>query len=689
MRGPWWGKDVDPATAASAADDAATAASTADDAEQNDPGRERAQLPRLTAVASDAIARVIDERRGGFTREWTSRRPDDPGMALVAVYAEPHAVVAAQVDDLPTKARLEHLHAAGVLRRAPRPLEAMLQFELSPAARGSVAIGEGFEVLGRDATGALVPFETARRLLAVPARIAVLGRRTGGSVAGLALPTPDLRARVSLFGSVPAPGTALYLGFAAAVAPSPQLAIGILLAAADTPPPISAGGLFVRPGAEPPRLAWEYFDGRRFAPLAVERDETRGFTQSGVVELQAPPGWLPGAPPGTDPALSLYWVRAQLLEGAWAASPVARFVGLNLVPARSGRTVRKEIVETPLSVDRAVRRTLQLAEHPVLDGTLVVRIDEGGPAPVAWTPVADLSEAGPEDRAFVFDAAIGTLTFGDERTGHGKPLPDGFRHVHASYRVAAGVAAIAAGAINTPAGSAPFLASVTNLEAASGGAEVEPDAAALLRGPREIRARNRAVAIADYEVLALRAPGADIRRAHAVGGLHPRFAGRTVPGVVAVYVVGAARRDGRPPVPTEATLQHVSAQLSAWAPRGAEVVAVAPRFRAVRVEATLELAHDALVTETTRALSDAIDRWFDPVNGGDGGEGWPFGGTIRHDALVRFVLRHAAGAVTAIPRLLLVVDDLRSRPCKDVAIGSHDLLWPAPHELVPLPRRAP
>jgi hypothetical protein len=676
MSGPWWGRDVDPSAAAIAAEDAFL----------DDPDRGRAELPYLTAVGVEPIARAIAARRAGFTPDWTSERADDPGSALISVYAEQHAVLAAAIDDLPTRARVEHLRAAGMGLRAPRPLETVLMFGVSPAAPGSVLIGQGFEVLGRDERGELVPFETTRTLYAQAATLAVLGRRTAGSVASLPIPGPDLAARVAPFGLEPAAGTALYLGLAAPVAPSPQLTLGVLLAAGAEPAPVAAGGLFPRPGAEPPRIAWELFDGRRFAPVEVALDETRGFSRSGMIELVLPAGWRTGAPPGTDPARPLHWIRAQLLEGSWPEAPVLRFIGPNLALARSGRTVRDEVVETPLAVDPAARRTLRLRQAPVLAGTLSIAIDEGGGALVPWAVVPELADAGPEDRVCSFDAATGTLTFGDERTGRGKPLPDGFRHVRATYRAAAGTTAVAAGAITTIAGSAPFLASVTNLEPASGGADVEHLAQTLRRGPREIRARGRAVAAADYEVLALRAPGADIRRAHAVSGLHPRFPGRALPGVVAVFVVGAARRDGAPPLPTEATLRGVSEHLSACAPRGAEVIAVAPRFHGVRVEASLELARAAPVTETTRAVSIALDRWFDPVAGGEDSEGWPFGGALRHDAVVRFLLREV-DALVAIPRLLFVVDGVRSRPCEDVEIERDDLVWPAVHELIPLPRR--
>ncbi|HMG53862.1 MAG TPA: hypothetical protein VK601_10275 [Kofleriaceae bacterium] len=87
-------------------------------------------------------------------------------------------------------------------------------------------------------------------------------------------------------------------------------------------------------------------------------------------------------------------------------------------------------------------------------------------------------------------------------------------------------------------------------------------------------------------------------------------------------------------------------------------------------------------------MSRFLDRWFDPAIGSASGEGWPFGGTIVYSALIRALLRTMGGAVTAVPRLVLVVDGVRSQHCADVAIPAHDLLWPAPHELTALPRRA-
>ncbi|HWO25307.1 MAG TPA: putative baseplate assembly protein [Kofleriaceae bacterium] len=677
MKGLWFGREVvDPRRAEDAAREV----------REREGDAAATRWPHLVETDTAAIAAELEQRRAGFTPEWSSARLDDPGRALIAVYAEQHAVVAAAIDDLPTKARVEHLRAAGVAQRAPRPLRAMLKFELSPSAPGGVSLGRGLAVLGRGVKGEMMPFETARDLYAVPAKLVAIGRDLGGGITPLARPAPDLAGVVHPFGLAPKSGAALWLGLEARVVPAPRLAIGVILPARGAPPAVSAGGLFTQPGAEPPRLVWEIYDGRDLMEAEVLLDETRSFTQSGVIELRVPGAWRPGAPEGAERSSAAYWIRCRLLDGEWPEPPTIAFLEINMVPAWSGHTVRDEVLETPTSPDPAVRRVLRTSHRPVLEGTIEVRIDEGGLQAVAWRAVDDLSQAGPDDREFQFDPATGTLTFGDERTGRGKPLPAGFRHVRATYRAAAESVTIAAGAITTLVGSAPFLTAVTNIGPAVGGVDVEPLAKALQRGPREIRARGRAVAAADYEALALRAPGADIRRAHAVGGLHPRFPGRPVPGVVGVFVIGGARMDGGPPIPTEATLLGVAEHLSSHAPYGAEIVAVAPRFHAVRVEASLELARGAAVTAAMVGAARAIDRWLDPVTGADG-EGWPFGGTIHHDALVRFLLRELAGELVAIPRLVLVVDGRPSRQGEDVPIPLHDLVWPAHHELIPLSHR--
>jgi hypothetical protein len=317
MSGPWWGKDVLPERAALASE------------------RSGGGLPALTESDPERISAQLEARRAGFTPSWTSRSPRDAGVALIKVYAEQHSAVAAAVKELTTKARVEQLRAAGVVQRPPRPLVTTLQFEVSAAAPAGVPIGEGFAVLGRDAVGALVPFETVRSIFAVPATLSVVARRSAGSLMTLTPPSATA-APIHPFGLAPGAGAALYLGLDATIPPGPELTLGFRLAPAGVPAPVAAGGLFPAPGAEPPRLSWELFDAGSFVPAEVRRDETRSFSRSGVVELRVPSSWRRGVPPGADPKQPLYWIRAQLLEGNWPVAPALAFVGLNVVRRARG-----------------------------------------------------------------------------------------------------------------------------------------------------------------------------------------------------------------------------------------------------------------------------------------------------------------------------------------------------------------
>jgi predicted phage baseplate assembly protein len=268
---------------------------------------------------------------------------------------------------------------------------------------------------------------------------------------------------------------------------------------------------------------------------------------------------------------------------------------------------------------------------------------------------------------------------------HGKAVPPGFRNVVAqSYQVGGGAAgAVAANKITNMVLSIPFVSGVTNPWPATGGEDAETQAEARLRGPSEIRSRGRAVAPADYEILALRVTGAQVSRAHAVSGFHPSFAGSAIPGVVCVFVVSNKRGPG-PPIPDEDTLRAVSEALSnTLSPAGVEIVAAAPAFHNIRIEATVVLKRSVNRGEAVRDVLAELNSYLDPIKGGDDGQGWPFGGTLFHSAFVRRLLSKVS-SVSAVPRLSFVVDGARRATCVDFPIPANSLVWPANHQVLAL-----
>jgi predicted phage baseplate assembly protein len=371
-----------------------------------------------------------------------------------------------------------------------------------------------------------------------------------------------------------------------------------------------------------------------------------------------------------------------------------------MVAATAARTIRDEPlapIQDPSTP--TARRRMRLSQVPILAGTVVIEVDDDPATDVfgtatdtatdtttgtatPWQEVDSLAAYGPDDRVFVVDYATGVVTFGDGVNG--VPVPPGFRNVRAvRYRVGGGKAgAVAAGAINGVVTALPFVTRVNNPFPATGGSDAEPDADVMLRGVGELRARGRAVTPADYGLLAVRAPGASIARAHGVPGLHPDFAGRPIPGVVGVLVVPPPDDSGEPPVPTAATLRAVADFLSREvAPAGVTVVTGPVAFRRVAVEARVVLDADQDRAAVLARAGDAVTTYLDPLRGGENGGGWPFGGAVRHTPLVRRLL--AVDGVLAVSGLSLTVDGLRLPPCADHPIPPHDLLWPERPLLIP------
>jgi predicted phage baseplate assembly protein len=659
--------------------------------------------PELTPGDPLSIQRDALGRAPAYAPEWSSRRADDAGVVFVRLFAELTASIVARLNRLPEKYFVESLTIGGVRKRAGSVAHAMVQFTAADSAPRSVLVPGGFRIAGSDTdTGELVTYETTRAVHVAPGTIKALLSEKGNAF----IPLPDDGELPFFpFDERPRVGRALWIGLTSPIPPGPFVQIGIEVATPPgAPPPVAAGGLGV-PATRPAMLlVWEVLDGAAFVEAEVVRDSTVSLARSGVVELKVPRQWRVGRPPGTT-LDSLRWLRLRLAFGQFAAGPQLQAVRLNAVEAQAARTIRDEVLE-PLPATPQGNMRMRVSQPPVLPGSIDVEVEEGtlerslalsqAAAPletnvqvavegggVRWQEVEDLSIFGPDARVFVLDSEAGVLTFGDGR--YGRALPEGFRHVMARRYLTPSPATAPAepDSVKTLLASAPFLTGVTNARRGSGGTLTEPTASALRRGPQEIRARNRAVTVADYALMATKARGALVARAYAVGAFHPDLQGRPIPGVVTVFVVPPDRGEG-PPTADEQTLGAVAAWLSVEAaPAGVRVVAAPARFVGIQIQASVVLdAVAADPSETVRLLLETIDRYLHPIEGGEGGAGWPFGGPLRYDALVRRMLQ--VRGVTAVPRLNIVADGRRLPACADFETPPHALLWPGGHELIPL-----
>lgn len=663
--------------------------------------------PVLVDATANAVRAQVRDRIPGYTPEWTNRRRDDAGVALVRLFGGLVEPVLERVNRLPEKLLIEHLRIAGVAPLPASSARVLVRFEVADSAAAPVLVARGFQLGADPATGEgdRVVFETERDLFAAPLAIAGAARQDRGTFDVVDSAGLDGSGRLLPFGERPRPGAALWLGLQVPFPPGPVLTLAVELAGPEgRPRALSRGGTGPTPGVPPPVLAWQIRRAGRLEPVEVQLDGTAGLRQSGPVELRLPREWAPERPPGLEAVAStLRWLRVQLVHGAYLEPPVVAAVRPNAVLATAARTVRDEVLE-PLPDERGrrdgsgagPRRRLRVAQTPVLPGSLRIEVDEVAAEDVfgvrtdapartlaGWREVASLADAGPDERVFVLDPESGVVGFGDGVRG--AAVPEGFRNVRAvEYRVGGGPAgAIVAGTRLSPISSAPFVTGAENPARASGGTAPEPVAGTLRRGPLELRTGGRAVTVADYALLARQAPGADVARAYAAAGVHPDVPGTPVPGLVGVLVVPTHRGAG-PPLPDPGTLAAVAAHLvERVAPVGVQVVAGAPRYEHVRVEARVVVEAGSDVGVVVRAALDEIDAYLDPVTGGEDGQGWPLGAPLRHAALLGRLLERVAG-LRALPSLRLVVDGRRLAPCVDHPTAEHALLWPAGHELVPV-----
>jgi hypothetical protein len=658
MSAAWWGREASASLAPTLAEDGVR--------------------PRLLPVTRAAVSEAVRARIAAFTPLWTRRGPDDAGMALVRLFSEQLEPVLARLDRLPEKVLVDFLDMAGVAPLPAAPAKVLVEFEIAEDASQPVQVRKGFQVSAR-AGSELIVFETERALDGAPARIAEVHGVIDGARRALEpedfLPFAE-RGRGELWIGLSARGGV----------PGPTLSLAVLLAdEGGAPAPVSRGGIGMPPRAPSPQLEWEVMDGGAASAAEVVLDETQGLTRSGLVVLNLPRRWRAYA--ALESAEALRWLRLRIAHGAYRDPPRVRSLRINVARALAARTVRDEVLQ-PVAGDS---HRFVLSQLPVLPGTLELEVDEGGtdtqPLRVAWHEASSLADAPADAKVYLLDPASGTVTFGDGVNG--AAVPSGFRHVRAaSYRVGGGAAgSVPAGAVATLLESTAFLDGVANAFPAQGGRDAESQADAVARGPLELRTRERAVTVADYELLARRAPGALVARAHAVAGLDPAAPGLPLPGVVAVFVVPPAPEEG-PPTPDAEALAAVATHLTQQAaPAGVEVIAAAPRYHRVRAEAGIVVAASANPGETVSSAMNALDAYLDPLVGGEDMAGWPFGGTIVYANALRRLTQ--VEGVAAVHHLNFVVDGLRIAACRDHAILAHALLWPEGHEVVIVEASAP
>jgi predicted phage baseplate assembly protein len=673
----------------------------------------RDAFPKLDDRSYDDLVAEIRARVSRYTPEWKPAWNDlndsDPGVMLAQVFAWLSEMMLYRMNQVPLLNYLKFLELVGIELQPARAATAEITFAVADEwDKDSVDVPPRTQVSAIAQDGQPVVFETTRPLRAVACALRSVQTYDAVQYRDATQRNTDARVGFPPFGELPRDGGALALGLSMlADKPFPALTLELAFwsiegADAGAPRVQTCGPISTRAFASA-TLQWEGWDGTRWTPLAALSDETLAFTRSGYVRVRIPPtAKLARDYVGAyDEGEKLYWLRALLVRTQYERPPRLLAVRINTVPAEQVQTVRNEILG---GANGRRNQKWQLANAPVIAGSLRIEIDEGT-SDRAWKVVDDLFGAGPAGRELALNRASGEVLAGDGESGAipaaNPASPDG-NVVALEYRYGGGasgnVQAMEIKNLLTPIEGIDS-GKTGNLFAASGGLGEELLTEAERRARLSLRARERAVTPEDFELLATQA--GNVKRAKALPLAHPQFPGIQVPGAITVIVVPNDEHDsksdakpakpipiedlvGKAPTPSQGLLRTVCEYLDARRLLTTELFVVAPRYVPLKVEARVVIEDDADPGEVRQAVESALAQFLHPLKGGDDGEGWPFGGTLRYSKIVQ---RAFSEGVDSVPTLKLTLDGEEHPECRDVPLETNALLQVVAVEVEALARR--
>jgi predicted phage baseplate assembly protein len=631
-----------------------------------------------------------------YAPTWTNQSETDPGITLMELFAWMTEMLLYRMNQVPDRNYIKFLELLGITLTPARPAHAELTFTLTSSNVQTVIIPAGTQAASSDASPPLV-FETDEALIALGAKLKALQSFDGFSYEVVTTANGAAGQWYYPFGLHAREGSALLLGFDSPVAFSTdQVNLAVSVYTEGLAPEGHHCDLDISALPVASTLVWEFWDGRFWNAISLDKDDSRALTRSGHVYFEGPGDKIKKDIMGNVTDTSLYWIRVRLAKNGYDMAPRLSAVLTNTVSATQAQTIRDEILggsngrpnqlfklaNTPV-IERETPMTLTGADGLTVQVTSVeIDVDEGAGLQ-AWQEVEDFFSSGPDDPHFTLDRTTGEVQFGDGQFGRipvANPANPNANIVASVYRFGGGKRGIVGtGSIKALQTFVDGVDSVTNLQPTLGGTDEESLSDAKLRAPQTLKSKNRAVTAEDFEFLAEQTPAVRIRRAKALPLVHPKFSGMPIPGVVTVIVVPES--DAPNPIPGDATLALVCAHLNVHRLLTSEVYVVAPKYRLVQIDANIVVKPDSDLSVVKKAVEQALTGWFHPLTGGADGTGWLFGGTIFYSDVYRVILQIPGVARLLDNQLVIWLDKQRQDFCRDVPLNDGELTYSLAHQI--------
>ncbi len=405
-----------------------------------------------------------------------------------------------------------------------------------------------------------------------------------------------------------------------------------------------------------PQLLWQYWNGSRWVDAQV-RDRTESLTLSGSVRVRTGSDWRPWEQSSVAPGL--YWLRVLQVSGTYGCRPRLRRILLNTTPAAQTTTIENELLGSSTGLPGQRFRSARAPILPDLqmevrepslppeEERLRIEHEEGvdavcdglhpqedsEPIWIRWHEVSDFLRSGPSDRHFIIDRQSGEIRFGDGSRGMSPPAAANNVRLR-RYRVGGGSRGnVPAGGVSQLRTAVLYVESVSNLEPAAGGRDIETWEALRTRGSRWLRHRDRAVTVEDYEDLAaLASPAVAKAKCYPNRDLTRDPGGEVYDtGIVSVVVVPL--QPAPRPRPDLGLLRRTRDFLTAHGSRDAVIVVLAPEYVRIHVEAIIAATVAEAGAAVVSACELALRGFLHPLSGGEAGSGWAFGQLPRESDL--------------------------------------------------------
>src|SRR5438045_3118189 len=232
-----------------------------------------------------------------YCPEWTNHNSSDPGITLLELYAWMTEMVIYRRNKVPEKNFLTFLDLIGVRLKPPEPARVVLELTPSEGAEGELLVKNGTQRATLQSGEAdAVTFETLRDITLLPVHVVRAASSHRATVADHTEALASGEAREPLFAGVLEVERFLYLGDDRLKAFNEEAAVDLFFEA--------------MPGSSGPRIPtiteWQYFDGKRWRDMTVNRAESDSRRLSF--------GSHPGIEKQIVNDVETYWVRGKLAE---------------------------------------------------------------------------------------------------------------------------------------------------------------------------------------------------------------------------------------------------------------------------------------------------------------------------------------------------------------------------------------